>query len=52
MNHAKGEFPVAEYIGENGLHFGIHQYLTDDDLTYISEILHSYFKRLEIKTIK
>ena len=43
MGYNPGDFPVAEYVGENGLHFGIHQYLTDDDLTYISNILHSYF---------
>lgn len=44
IGHKPGDFPVAEYVGENGLHFGIHQYLTDDDLTYISETLKSYFK--------
>jgi len=42
-----GDFPVAEYVGENGLHFGIHQYLKDDDLPYIANTLNSYFKNLE-----
>ena len=41
----KGQFPAAEYVGENGLHFGIHQYLTDDDLTYIADTLKKYFVR-------
>ncbi|MFC1917797.1 DegT/DnrJ/EryC1/StrS family aminotransferase [Chloroflexota bacterium] len=45
MNLKPGSFPVAEYVGENGLHFGIHQYLTDSDLVYISEKLKEYFKR-------
>lgn len=45
LGHKLGEFPEAEYIGDNGLHFGVHQYLSLDDLDYISEKLHEYFKR-------
>jgi len=48
MGHKSGVFPVAEYVGKNGLHFGIHQYLKDDDLKYISDNLHSYFKKFEM----
>jgi len=44
MGYKPGDFPVAEYVGETGLHFGIHQYLTDDDLNYISKTLFKYFK--------
>jgi len=47
MNYKKGDFPGAEYIGDNGLHFGIHQYLTDDDLKYISDTLKNYFKKVK-----
>lgn len=47
MGYKPGDFPVAEYVGENGLHFGIHQYLSEDDLTYISDILHRYFKNFK-----
>ena len=47
MGYKKGDFPVAEYIGKNGLHFGIHQYLTDEDLEYISEVIHNYFNKFE-----
>ena len=39
-----GKFPVAEYVGRNGLHFGMHQYISDDDLIYISDALKDYFK--------
>ena len=39
-----GQFPAAEYVGDNGLHFGIHQYLNDDDLVYIRDALKGYFK--------
>lgn len=38
-----GDFPVAEYVGDTGLHFGMHQYLNDDDLQYVSDALHQYF---------
>lgn len=43
LNYKYGQFPAAEYVGENGLHFGIHQYLNDDDLLYISNTLKGYF---------
>lgn len=43
LGYKLGDFPVAEYIGKNGLHFGIHQYLKDDDLVYISDVLEEYF---------
>jgi len=44
LNYNYGRFPVSEYVGENGLHFGIHQYLSDDDLLHISDTLKDYFK--------
>jgi len=44
LSYQYGQFPAAEYVGENGLHFGIHQYLNDDDLYYIGKTLKSYFK--------
>jgi dTDP-4-amino-4,6-dideoxygalactose transaminase len=43
LGYRPGDFPVSEYIGDNGLHFGIHQYLTNDDLLFISDVLHNYF---------
>ena len=44
LNYQSGQFPVAEYVGKNGLHFGMHQYISDDDLVYISDSLKGYFK--------
>jgi dTDP-4-amino-4,6-dideoxygalactose transaminase len=43
LGYQYGQFPVSEYVGENGLHFGIHQYLSNDDLEYIAETLKGYF---------
>lgn len=45
LGHKMGEFPEAEYVGDNGLHFGIHQYLKDEDIGYISDKLHEYFRK-------
>ena len=44
LNYKNGQFPESEYVGKNGLHFGIHQYLNDDDLLYISDTLKAYFE--------
>jgi len=44
LNYKHGQFPASEYVGENGLHFGIHQYVNNDDLLYISDTLKGYFK--------
>jgi len=47
LGHELGEFPEAEYVGENGLHFGIHQYLTKEDLNYASDKVHEYFEKFK-----
>ena len=51
LGHRFGEFPEAEYVGDNGLHFGIHQYLSKDDLDYVSGLLHEYFTRFNNEII-
>lgn len=35
MGYKLGDFPIAEHIGNNGLHFGVHQDLSHKDLEYI-----------------
>ncbi len=44
LGYRPGSFPVAERIGYTGLHFGVHQYLTDDDIEYAAESIASYFQ--------
>lgn len=44
LSYKLGDFPNAEYIGRNGLHIGIHKYLTSDDIVYITETLQKYFE--------
>ena len=43
LGYQTGAFPVAERIGKTGLHFGVHQYLTDDDIAYAAQSVQSYF---------
>lgn len=43
LGYREGNFPVAERIGHTGLHFGIHQYLTEQDIEYAAESIQAYF---------
>lgn len=43
LGYREGDFPVAERLGRTGLHFGIHQYLTDNDIDYVAASIKSYF---------
>ena len=45
LGHKLGEFPETEYVGDNGLHFGIHQYLSKEELDHVSKIIHDYFSK-------
>jgi len=45
LGHKIGEFPEAEYVGDNGLHFGVHKYLTRAHLDFALEVLHEYFAK-------
>lgn len=44
LGYKVGDFPNAEYVGNQGLHFGIHQYLGKGDMEYIADTLSEYFK--------
>ena len=43
LGHRLGDFPIAERIGRTGLHFGIHQYLEQDDIQFIADSITRYF---------
>ena len=47
LGYSLGDFPNAEYIGNNGLHFGIHQYLEKEELDFAAEKLFEYFKQFK-----
>jgi dTDP-4-amino-4,6-dideoxygalactose transaminase len=39
LEYAKGMFPNSEYLGESGLHVGVHQDLSRDQLDYLVEVV-------------
>ena len=39
MGHSLGDFPEAEWVGNNGVHIGCHQYLSEDDMKRICTAL-------------
>jgi dTDP-4-amino-4,6-dideoxygalactose transaminase len=45
LGYRLGDFPIAERIGNTGLHFGIHQYLEQEDLEFIQSSIKAYFSR-------
>ena len=46
LGYNKGDFPEAEFVGDNGAHFGVHQKLSSKDLDYCVDVLHEYFKKV------
>ncbi|MDD2708933.1 MAG: DegT/DnrJ/EryC1/StrS family aminotransferase [Verrucomicrobiae bacterium] len=45
MKIPRGSFPVSERIGRTGLHFGVHQYLKDEDLDFVAETIGKYYSK-------
>lgn len=45
LGHKLGEFPEAEYLGDNGLHIGVHQDLTDEHIDYFVDTLGKFLKQ-------
>ncbi|MBN2138015.1 MAG: DegT/DnrJ/EryC1/StrS family aminotransferase [Sedimentisphaerales bacterium] len=45
LGHKLGEFPQAEYIGDNGLHIGVHQNLSDDHIDYFIDMVAKFIRR-------
>ncbi|MBN2008124.1 DegT/DnrJ/EryC1/StrS family aminotransferase [candidate division KSB1 bacterium] len=45
LNYKLGQFPVAEFMGRNGLHIGVHQDLKTDDMEYVLEMLDVFIKK-------
>jgi dTDP-4-amino-4,6-dideoxygalactose transaminase len=38
------KYPIAQNLARNGALIGIHQNLTEEDIQYISDTIHGYFK--------
>lgn len=42
LGHKLGDFPSAEYVGDNGLHVGVHQALTRGHLDYFLAVVERF----------
>jgi len=45
LGYKLGDFPGAEYIGENGLHIGVHQDLGDEQIDYFFETVKKFLSK-------
>jgi dTDP-4-amino-4,6-dideoxygalactose transaminase len=45
LGHNLGDFPNAEYIGDNGLHIGIHQDMGKRELDYVLDVLRKFLSK-------
>lgn len=43
LGYKLGQFPVAEYIGNNGLHIGVHQDLNVEHMKYFIKVIEMFF---------
>lgn len=44
LGYRKGDFPNAEYIGENGIHVGVHQDLGEKECDYFIKTIEDFLK--------
>jgi len=44
LGYKKGEFPVSEYMGERGLHIGVHQDIGEAEIDYIMDIIAEFLE--------
>ncbi|MDD2806153.1 MAG: DegT/DnrJ/EryC1/StrS family aminotransferase [Elusimicrobiales bacterium] len=49
LGHKLGDFPNAEYMGNNGLHIGVHQDLGPAHVNYFIKTMEAFFKEKGIK---
>lgn len=45
LGHKLGEFPSTEYIGNNGLHIGVHQDLNQEHIEYFIDTVEKFIKQ-------
>lgn len=47
LGYKPGEFPEAEYIGNNGLHIGVHQDIDDGQIGYFIDVVDRFLSEVE-----
>lgn len=46
LGYKPGEFPNAEYVGNNGFHVGVHQELTQEHLDYFLAVIEKFLSEV------
>lgn len=44
LGHRPGDFPHSEYVGRRGIHIGVHQDITPNDIEYFLEVIEGFLK--------
>ena len=47
LGHKLGEFPVAEYMGHNGLHIGCHHDLGIEEMEYVLNVIETFLTKYQ-----
>jgi len=45
LGYELGEFPNAEYMGNNGLHIGVHQEINKEHIDYIIKTIEDFLSK-------
>lgn len=45
LGYKSGDFPEAEYIGNNGIHIGVHQDMGDEHIAYFMDVVNKFLLR-------
>ena len=45
LNYQTGDFANAEYIGENGLHIGVHQDIGEEEIEYVMNTIAEFLEK-------
>lgn len=48
LGHRVGEFPNAEYVGEYGIHIGVHQDLGREECNYILNVIEEFLEKFQV----
>ncbi len=46
LGHKLGDFPEAEYVGDNGIHIGVHKLLSPNDIYRICDVVTTTLRKI------
>jgi len=45
LGYKPGDFPEAEYVADHGLHIGVHQDITENQIDYLDEVIKEFIEK-------